>query len=150
MLKTLWLRICFPYRFKTIWKGFVTSNTTIYFTKIAWDKIAWGIITFSYYCVSWQNKQTNKQTSKRERLKIIPVPYIIAVAVADHRSAERAGDVFSFVRVQDRRNWNNLQSIPAHVLCTKEKALRSFGPQKARFWGRFLWVQAPDQWNPGS
>lgn len=72
-----------------------------------------------------------------------------AIAVADHRSAECTGNVFCFVRVQDRGNWNHIQQIPAYVLCTKEKALWSFGPQETRLWSRFLWIQEADQWYRG-
>lgn len=71
------------------------------------------------------------------------------IDVADHRSAECTGNVLCFVRVQDRRDWNHLQQIPAHVLCSKEETLWSFGPQEARVWSRFLWIQAAYQWYRG-
>lgn len=71
------------------------------------------------------------------------------IGVTDHRSAKCTGNVLSFVRLQDRRNWNHLHKIPAHVLCSKEETLWSFGPQEARLWSRFLWIPAAYQWYPG-
>lgn len=90
----------------------------------------------SYFLVStWQNTNINEMSH--------------AIGVADYRSAQCPGNVLCFVWVQDRRNWNHLEQIPAHVLCSKEEALWSFGPQEARLWSRFLWIQAADQWYPG-
>lgn len=90
----------------------------------------------SYFLVStWQNTNINEMSH--------------AIGVADYRSAQCPGNVLCFVWVQDRRNWNHLEQIPAHVLCSKEEALWSFGPQEARLWSRFLWIQAANQWYPG-